>query len=222
MKNLKDLSVSLIAITTPLNQNMTSDDLISYCARVSNPSNQENFETSSGLLNYCIREKHWSVFEMVNLVLEVNAPRDITRQILRHDANFQEFSGRYADPTNTLGFMVREARLQDPKNRQNTFENVPAHVQQEWEHRQRQVILLATETYNWAVSQGIGKECARVPLPEGNLMSRMYVNNDLRGWIHYAQVRMLESTQKEHRIIATKVWDILVSQFAFLEKYEEK
>lgn len=185
-----------------------AQDLIVFCARVSNPSNQYNTETSDRLIKYLIKHAHWSPLELVSACLEVETTRDIARQFLRHRSfSFQEFSQRYADPTQDLNFLIRETRFQDTKNRQNSVEldlSNPEHValNDEWAEKQRCVIQTAKEAYQWAVSNGIAKEQARVVLPEGNTESRMYVNGTLRSWIHYIQVRTDVSTQKEHREIA--------------------
>ena len=178
-------------------------ELIAYCARVSNPSNQANSETSTKLLHYLAKHKHWSPFEMVSACLEIETTRDIARQILRHRSfSFQEFSQRYADPTVDLNFTTREARLQDHKNRQNSIEVNDAWLQSEWDQAQKNVILAAEVAYNWAIENGIAKEQARAVLPEGLTMSRMYVNGTLRSWIHFIELRSANGTQKEHQEIA--------------------
>lgn len=183
-------------------------DLIAYCARVSNPSNQLNTETSERLIRYLIKHQHWSPLEMVSACLEIETTRDIARQMLRHRSfSFQEFSQRYADPTQDLDFVIRETRLQDTKNRQNSVEldlTDPAHreLNKMWLERQHQLIKLAKETYAWAVGNGIAKEQARAVLPEGNTVSRLYMNGTLRSWIHYIQLRAANGTQLEHQEIA--------------------
>jgi len=183
-------------------------DLIAYCARVSNPSNQLNTETNERLINYLIRHQHWSPLEMVSACLEIETTRDIARQMLRHRSfSFQEFSQRYADPTRDLDFVIRETRLQDTKNRQNSIEpdlSDPAYreLNKMWMERQHQLIKLARETYSWAVDNGIAKEQARAVLPEGNTVSRLYMNGTLRSWIHYIQLRAANGTQLEHQEIA--------------------
>ena len=187
----------------------TPQDLIAYCARVSNPSNQNNTETSEKLIQYLIKHKHWSPLEMVSACLEIETTRDIARQILRHRSfSFQEFSQRYADPTKDLEFVTREARLQDTKNRQNSItinpgdgENVAA-LMSDWERQQEIVIDAAKEAYAWAIENGIAKEQARSVLPEGLTMSRMYMNGTLRSWVHYIELRSANGTQKEHMEIA--------------------
>ena len=185
------------------------EGLIAYCARVSNPDNQNNSDTSEKLIKYLIKNKHWSPLEMVNACLEIETTRDIARQILRHRSfSFQEFSQRYADPTKELEFVTREARLQDEKNRQNSItinpgdgENVAA-LMNDWERQQEIVIDAAKEAYKWAIKNGIAKEQARAVLPEGLTMSRMYMNGTLRSWVHYIELRSANGTQKEHMEIA--------------------
>jgi len=178
-------------------------ELIAYCARVSNPSNQNNEETSAKLLRYLAKHKHWSPFEMVSACLEIETTRDIARQILRHRSfSFQEFSQRYADPTQDLSFVRRGARLQDPKNRQNSIDAAPLPIQDMWDMKQQEVIAKAKEAYQWAIDNGIAKEQARSVLPEGNTMSRMYVNGTLRSWIHFIELRSANGTQREHQDIA--------------------
>ena len=178
-------------------------DLIAFCARVSNPSNQMNTETSDKLIKYLIKHQHWSPLEMVSACLEIVTTRDIARQILRHRSfSFQEFSQRYADPTKDLQFVMREARLQDTKNRQNSIETDNLALQTFWEERQRRVIQECKNAYEWAISNGIAKEQARAVLPEGLMESRLYMNGTLRSWIHYIQLRSANGTQKEHIEIA--------------------
>ena len=197
--------VKVISYTKPAaDMNLdTMSDLISYCARVSNPSNQNNTQTSDKLLRYCMRNSHWSIFEMANVCCEIVTTRDIARQILRHRSfTFQEFSQRYADPTKDLDFSIREARLQDTKNRQNSVEVFDSNLTQMWERKQLELIAKAKETYEWAISNGIAKEQARAVLPEGNTVSRMYMNGSIRSWLHYIDLRSGNGTQKEHRLIA--------------------
>ena len=178
-------------------------DLIAFCARVSNPSNQLNKETSEKLIKYLITHKHYSPLEMVSACLEINTTRDIARQILRHRSfTFQEFSQRYADPTKDLGFVLREPRLQDTKNRQNSIENDDGDLLIEWFDQQKKVIDAAQEAYKWAIDHGIAKEQARCVLPEGNVISRLYMSGTLRSWIHYIDLRSGNGTQKEHMDIA--------------------
>ena len=178
-------------------------EMIAFCARVSNPSNQQNSSTSDRLIKYLVKHKHWSPFEMANACIEINTTRDIARQILRHRSfSFQEFSQRYADPTNDLGFEYREARLQDTKNRQNSIETEDTLLNKRWHDKQEKLLYMVKETYSWAIEHGIAKEQARAVLPEGLTTSRMYVNGTIRSWIHYIEVRTDPGTQKEHRIIA--------------------
>ena len=210
-------TAKIIAVTKPLITE-SAEDFVAYCARVSNPSNQMNTETSGKLLRYCIRNKHWSTFEMVNVVMEINTTRDIARQILRHRSfSFQEFSQRYADPTQSLGFTSREARLQDAKNRQNSVEVDDRELQEEWEGHLMEVRDAASYAYDWAIANGIAKEQARAVLPEGLTMSRMYMNGTLRSWIHYCDLRCSNGTQKEHREVALSARGELVSYFPFLQ-----
>lgn len=196
-------------------------DLVAFCARVSNPANQYNKETSSKLVNYLITHKHWSPLEMVNACVEITTTRDIARQILRHRSfSFQEFSQRYADPTQALDFVTREARLQDRTNRQNSIEVSDAQLELEWRKKQAEVIEYVNDVYLWAITNGIAKEQARAVLPEGLTASRMYMNGSLRSFIHYIQLRSGPETQKEHRLIAldcareiAKIFP-LISQFS--------
>ena len=211
------MKVKLVGITKPINQDYgeTTEDIVSYCARVSNPKNQKNFTTSSKLLSYMIREGHWSPFEMVHLTIEIETTRDIARQILRHRSfAFQEFSQRYADPTKELKFVDREARLQDPTNRQNSIElDTDSDLHHAWKQEQLNVVSSAMDTYTWAIKNGIAKEQARAVLPEGLIISRLYMSGNLRSWIHYCQLRMGHGTQLEHIKIAKKCWDILKEEF---------
>jgi len=213
-------TAKIVAVTNPLVDGVKSaDEFIAYTARVSNPSNQMNTETSEKLLKYCIRNKHFSIFEMVNVVMEINTTRDIARQILRHRSfSFQEFSQRYADPIKDLGFVNREARLQDKKNRQNSIEVDDVRLGQDWEGRQTYLLEIVKEQYNWAIQNGIAKEQARVVLPEGLTLSRMYMNGTLRSWIHYCELRMSNGTQKEHQLIAESAWQDICKYFTFLTK----
>jgi thymidylate synthase (FAD) len=194
-------------------------DLIAYCARVSNPSNQLNSGTSEKLIQYLIKHQHWSPLEMVSACLEVETTRDIARQILRHRSfSFQEFSQRYADPTKDLEFVVREARFQDTKNRQNSVEldmtsDSDRQIAYQWENLQRDLIQRTTDVYKWAIEKGIAKEQARAVLPEGLTGSRMYMNGTLRSWIHFIQVRSANGTQKEHMAIALEVAKVIAEIF---------
>ena len=179
------------------------EQLIAWCARVSNPTNQNNTKTMSKLIDYLAKNKHWSPFEMVTACLEINTTRDIGRQILRHRSfAFQEFSQRYADPTRHLEFVYREARLQDEKNRQNSIEVNDQDLHDCWKEWQEEILDITKKAYEWAIQNGIAKEVARCILPEGLTPSRMYMNGSIRSWIHFVEVRTHESTQKEHRIIA--------------------
>ena len=204
------MKVNLVSYSQPTNSKAfdtgwrTLEDVVAYCARVSNPLNQNNTETSSKLLNYLIKHGHWSPFEMVSICLEIETTRDIARQILRHRSfSFQEFSQRYADPTKELGFVTREARLQDPKNRQNSIEMADDNeVINEFYAIQAKVLRAAKDAYEWAIRNSIAKEQARSVLPEGLTESRMYMNGTLRSWIHYIELRTEAGTQKEHREIA--------------------
>ena len=185
-------------------------DLVAYCARVSNPDNQNNKETNEKLVKYLMKHKHWSPLEMVSVCLEIETTRDIARQILRHRSfSFQEFSQRYADPTKDLEFEIREARLQDPKNRQNSIETDDGLLQHAWADMQQKVIDTAVEAYDFAISKGIAKEQARAVLPEGNTKSRLYVNGTLRSWIHYIELRGANGTQLEHIEIAKEVAKVI-------------
>ena len=185
-------------------------DLVAYCARVSNPSNQNNTATNEKLVKYLMKHKHWSPLEMVSVCLEIETTRDIARQILRHRSfSFQEFSQRYADPTKDLEFEIREARLQDPKNRQNSIETDDGLLQHAWADMQQKVIDTAVEAYDFAISRGIAKEQARAVLPEGNTKSRLYVNGTLRSWIHYIELRESNGTQLEHIEIAKAVAKVI-------------
>lgn len=189
-------------------------ELIAWAARVSNPSNQNNTETAPKLIKYLVEHQHWSPLEMVHLSMEVRTTRDIARQLLRHRSfSFQEYSQRYADPTKDLTFVMREARLQDPKNRQNSVEFVDPALQLAWRQRQQIVIGAAKQAYLWAIENGIAKEQARCVLPEGNTESVVIVAGTLRSWIHYCQLRMDKATQKEHREIAEMAWAIVGDYF---------
>ena len=208
------MRVTLIGMTAPSNDHKSAEDLIVYMARVSNPNNQDNTQGNDKLIRYLIKNQHWSPFEMVSLVMEINTTRDIARQILRHRSfSFQEFSQRYADPTKELSFELRNARLQDYKNRQKSIETDDVELQDRWTLMQQALINNAEHAYNWAIQSGIAKEQARAVLPEGNTQSRLYMNGTLRSWIHYCQLRMENGTQKEHAVIANECWDIIAAQF---------
>jgi len=208
-------SVKLVAVSQPTIDGLTNaESLVAFCARVSNPTNQMNALTAQKLVQYLIKHKHWSPFEMVSLTLEIETTRDIARQILRHRSfSFQEFSQRYADATRSLGFSHREARFQDTKNRQNSVEVNDTDLETAWKIEQQHVIERAEMTYNWAIERGIAKEQARVVLPEGLTNSRLYMAGTLRSWIHYCQLRCGPETQKEHREVADDCWDILTKEF---------
>ncbi len=185
-------------------------ELVAFCARVSNPSNQLNTETSEKLISYLIKNAHWSPLEMVSACLEIETTRDIARQMLRHRSfSFQEFSQRYANPVKDLEFVTREARMQDPKNRQNSIETDNSKIAEDWTNIQNEVIETATKAYNWAIESGIAKEQARSVLPEGNTVSRLYMNGTLRSWIHYIQLRAANGTQKEHMEIAIACAEVI-------------
>ena len=215
-------TAKIIAVTDPWidtkDGHMTANEFIAYVARVSNPSNQNNALTAPKLLKYLAKHKHWSPFEMVDVVMEINTTRDIGRQVLRHRSfSFQEFSQRYADPTKDMGFVTREARLQDDKNRQNSVETDDENIKTSWERKQQTFVDKANDLYVWAIENGIAKEQARAVLPEGLIMSRMYMKGSLRSWIHYCQVRMDPSTQKEHRELATNAWYQITEAFPSLK-----
>lgn len=198
------MKVELIAVSKPVIDGVkTIEELVAYCARVSNPSNQANTQNVNKLLQYCIKNQHWSIFEMASITMSIETTRDIARQILRHRSfSFQEFSQRYADPTKDLSFEVREARLQDTKNRQNSIDVQDRQLKDAWIIKQKILIDTARDTYDWAIQNGIAKEQARAVLPEGNTQSRMYMNGTLRSWVHYIQLRSANGTQKEHREVA--------------------
>lgn len=214
------MKAKLIAVTKPVEDMKEymddAGDLIAFCARVSNPDNQGNKDTAGKLLNYLKRHKHWSPFEMANCVVEVEAPRDIARQLLRHRSfAFQEFSFRYSEAQE---FVVRETRMQDTKNRQNSLDCSDKELKEIWEEKQRMLIRKVNDDYRWALENGIAKECARVILPEGLTMSRLYVNGTIRSWIHYLEVRMEEGvTQKEHVELATLICEQINKVFEVVE-----
>ena len=222
------MKVELISYSQPAEyfaENTT--ELVAFCARVSNPGNQSNKDTSEKLIRYLIKHQHWSPLEMVNMCLEIETTRDIARQMLRHRSfSFQEFSQRYADPTKDLAFVLREARLQDPKNRQNSIELDgtlgQALISDEWMFKQKELIAHAKAVYEWAVAKGIAKEQARAVLPEGNTVSRLYMNGTLRSWIHYIQLRSANGTQKEHMQIAQKCAEVIAKVFPMAKEFVEK
>ena len=210
--------VNLIGITKPsaYTDCNTAEELVAWAARVSNPSNQNNTATANRLVSYLIRNQHWSPLEMVHVSMEIKTTRDIARQILRHRSfAFQEYSQRYADPTKDLGFVTREARLQDAKNRQNSVELGPDEnrLAEEWSVVQKQALNATSFAYQWAIERGIAKEQARAVLPEGCTESVMIMSGSLRSWIHYCQLRMDKATQKEHRIVAEQCWEIIEQHF---------
>jgi thymidylate synthase (FAD) len=194
-----------------------AQELIAYCARVSNPSNQLNTETSEKLIRYLIKHQHWSPLEMVSACIEIETTRDIARQILRHRSfSFQEFSQRYADPTKDLDFVLREARLQDTKNRQNSIETEDVELQVWWNAKQQFLIQYVKETYAEAIAKGIAKEQARAILPEGNTVSRLYMNGTLRSWVHFIELRSANGTQKEHQEVAKACAEIISKVFPMI------
>jgi len=218
------MNVRLLSYSQPTQEFATqgigdAQELIAYCARVSNPSNQFNTDTSEKLIRYLVKHQHWSPLEMVSACMEITTTRDIARQILRHRSfSFQEFSQRYADPTQDLEFVLREARLQDPKNRQNSIELIPDTPQSRnlamgWERAQTRVKLAALEAYRWAIENGIAKEQARAVLPEGMIESRLYMNGTLRSWIHFIELRSANGTQKEHQEVARACAEAIAAIF---------
>lgn len=217
------MKVKLISYSKPsdamLDLNLKDlQDLIAFCARVSNPSNQLNTETSEKLIKYLVKNAHWSPLEMVSVCLEIETTRDIARQMLRHRSfSFQEFSQRYADPTKDLDFVLREARLQDTKNRQNSVEVEDTlfgeNLKEQWKWMQQDVIISSKKAYEWAVKHGIAKEQARAVLPEGLTVSRLYMNGTLRSWIHFIQVRSGNGTQKEHMQVALACAEVIAKVF---------
>jgi thymidylate synthase (FAD) len=191
-----------------------AQELIAYCARVSNPTNQLNTESSEKLIRYLVQHQHWSPLEMVSACCEITTTRDIARQILRHRSfSFQEFSQRYADPTKDLAFVTREARLQDTKNRQNSITTDDTMLQNEWYRAQQRVIYAAQREYEWAIANGIAKEQARAVLPEGLIESRLYMNGTLRSWIHFIELRSGHGTQKEHMEVARACAEVIAKIF---------
>jgi thymidylate synthase (FAD) len=215
----KTMNVRMVSYSKPSDEMFEEglvdvQELVAFCARVSNPSNQFNTETSEKLIKYLIKHQHWSPLEMVSACLEIETTRDIARQILRHRSfSFQEFSQRYADPTKDLSFVLREARLQDTKNRQNSVENTNLALAAWWEERQKRVIKEAEEAYAWAIDNGIAKEQARAVLPEGLTVSRLYMNGTLRSWIHFIELRSANGTQKEHQEVARQCAKVIAEVF---------
>jgi len=229
----KDLKVKLINYSqgTPevIRDGLDNvQDLIAYCARVSNPSNQYNTDTAEKLIRYLIKNKHWSPLEMVSACLEIETTRDIARQILRHRSfSFQEFSQRYADPTKELDFVLKEARLQDQKNRQNSIELsgltlTEQNLMEQWKWKQKEVIQAAEHAYDWAIKNGIAKEQARAVLPEGLTVSRLYMNGTLRSWVHFIELRSANGTQKEHMLVARECAKVIASIFPMVEEFVNK
>jgi thymidylate synthase (FAD) len=213
--------VNLIGITKPSAYTgcTSANELVAWAARVSNPSNQNNTATAPKLVQYLIKNQHWSPLEMVHISMEIKTTRDIARQILRHRSfAFQEYSQRYADPTKDLGFVKREARLQDKKNRQNSIETEDRDLEETWNMKQASVQRASAEAYQWAIDNGIAKEQARAVLPEGNMESVVIMAGSLRSWVHYCQLRMDKATQKEHRVVAEQCWNILIQHFPDVEK----
>ena len=217
------MNVKLISFSQAPEVYESALDLVAYCARVSNPDNQNNKQTSEKLVKYLMKHKHWSPLEMVSACLEIETTRDIARQILRHRSfSFQEFSQRYADPTKYLEFEVREARMQAPKNRQNSIPTEDFKLNHKWQELQKDVIRTTRYAYTWALEHGIAKEQARAVLPEGNTKSRMYVNGTLRSWIHYIELRGANGTQLEHMEIAWAVADVIAKIFPLAEEFKGK
>ena len=196
-----------------------AQELIAYCARVSNPANQFNTETSEKLIRYLVKHQHWSPLEMVSACCEITTTRDIARQILRHRSfSFQEFSQRYADPTQDLSFVLRESRLQDPKNRQNSLEHLDSALESQWQTVQSDIIEKTRSAYEWAISHGIAKEQARAVLPEGLTVSRLYMNGTLRSWAHFIQLRSANGTQLEHQLVAKACAKVIAQVFPMVDK----
>jgi thymidylate synthase (FAD) len=225
LNKVKIVGITQPEVYTDRGELLTVEEFLAYVARVSNPDNQMNTLTASKLLSYLATHKHWSPFEMVNIVMEVETPRDIARQILRHRSfAFQEFSQRYADPTTLLGFIHRGARLQDTKNRQNSTEltedSEHQYIKYQWDAIQDELLAKVSSAYKWAIDHGLAKEVARVILPEGLTNSRMYMNGTLRSWIHYCLLRTANGTQKEHQDVAIKCWELILQRFPSLSTIE--
>lgn len=226
------MKVKLISYSKPSREMydeglIDAQELIAFCARVSNPSNQFNTETSEKLIRYLIKHKHWSPLEMVSACLEIDTTRDIARQILRHRSfSFQEFSQRYADPTKDLSFTLREARLQDPKNRQNSVELGAtlgdSILADQWKEKQLEIIAKVKDAYEWAVSKGIAKEQARAVLPEGLTVSRLYMNGTLRSWVHFIELRSGHGTQKEHMEVARECAKVIAEAFPMAKEFVQE
>tara|TARA_B100001287_G_C22669356_1_gene524522 strand:+ start:515 stop:1186 length:672 start_codon:yes stop_codon:yes gene_type:complete len=222
------MNVKLISYSQPTEEMIAeglgdAQELVAYCARVSNPSNQMNKETSEKLIKYLIKHQHWSPLEMVSACMEIETTRDIAHQIVRHRSfSFQEFSQRYANPAEFGDqFVTREARLQDTKNRQNSIEiDNESDLQYEWELQQQQVIDVSKKVYDWAIENGIAKEQARVVLPEGNTKTRLYMNGTIRSWVHYIDLRGANGTQKEHMEIAHSCAEVIATVFPIIDKLD--
>ncbi len=221
------MNVKLISYSQPTEEMITegladAQELVAYCARVSNPSNQMNKETSEKLIKYLIKHQHWSPLEMVSACMEIETTRDIAHQIVRHRSfSFQEFSQRYADPKEFGDqFVMREARMQDPKNRQNSIENENMALEDEWANKQMAVIETAKMAYDWAIENGIAKEQARAVLPEGNTKTRLYMNGTVRSWVHYIDLRGANGTQKEHMEIAHSCAKVIAEVFPIIDKLD--
>lgn len=222
------MKVKLVSYTQPheeyndrynFDKSKLLSELIAFCARVSNPTNQTNTETSERLIKYLIKHKHWSPLEMVSACLEIETTRDIARQLLRHRSfSFQEFSQRYADPTEELDFVLREARLQDAKNRQNSLTINDINLQMKWKLKQEVVLNHARDAYKWAIDNNIAKEQARAVLPEGLTISRLYVNGTIRSWVHYLDVRCGNGTQKEHMELAKACAEVIANVFPLVKE----
>tara|TARA_E500000318_G_scaffold4934_3_gene5126 strand:- start:36155 stop:36838 length:684 start_codon:yes stop_codon:yes gene_type:complete len=222
------LKVKLVSYTQPheeyndrynFDKSKLLSELIAFCARVSNPTNQTNTETSERLIKYLIKHKHWSPLEMVSACLEIETTRDIARQLLRHRSfSFQEFSQRYANPTEELDFVLREARLQDAKNRQNSLTINDINLQMKWKLKQEVVLNHARDAYKWAIDNNIAKEQARAVLPEGLTISRLYVNGTIRSWVHYLDVRCGNGTQKEHMELAKACAEVIANVFPLVKE----
>lgn len=218
------MNCKLVSVSVPrIDECKTAEELIAYCARVSNPTNQANLDTAPKLIKYLIKNHHWSPFEMVSMTIEIKTTRDIARQILRHRSfAFQEFSQRYAEVDTTQYMLSREARKQDPKNRQNSISIEDKHLQDYFNGMQQQVYENAMEAYTSCLAEGIAKEQARCFLPEGLTMTTIYMAGTLRSWIHYCELRRANGTQKEHQQIATQCWEILGSEFPNIAKALEE
>ena len=222
------MKVKLMGYTQPVEGDFIGlndvQDLIAYCARVSNPANQMNSQTTEKLLGYLAKHKHWSPFEMASATMEVETTRDIARQMLRHRSfAFQEFSQRYANPQDmSEAFVLREARMQDTKNRQNSIDTSDRMLQRNWEIKQQMVINASKDAYDWAINNGIAKEQARSVLPEGNTVSRLYMQGSIRSWIHFVELRSGNGTQKEHIEVARAIGEAIVGIFPLCEKFIER